>query len=136
MLTVTQIKNLKNKVVLLRGDLDAPMKKGKVADNFRLKRMLPTILYLSKKGANIIIIGHLGRPDGTNVKRLSMQPVAEELMKLLDIKERKIKKFPPEADLLQRRISLWLKPLAEEIKKFSNDQGCDAGRARIRKFNG
>ncbi|MFH0854670.1 MAG: phosphoglycerate kinase [bacterium] len=88
---IKQIKNLKNRTVLLRGDLDAPLKNGKVADNFRLKRLLPTIEYLSDKSAKIIIIGHLGRPGGKFVKELSVKPVAEELKRLLNIKNKKIR---------------------------------------------
>ncbi|MFH1192411.1 MAG: phosphoglycerate kinase [bacterium] len=84
---INQIKNLKNKTVLLRGDLDVSIKNGKVADDFRLKRLLPTIQYLNKKGAKIIIMGHLGRPNGEVVESLSLKPVREELRKLLDIKK-------------------------------------------------
>ncbi len=84
MQTIKQIKNLKNKTVLLRGDLDVPIKNEKVMDDFRLKRLLPTIQYLAEKGARIIIMGHLGRPEGKVVESLSLKPVAEELRRLLD----------------------------------------------------
>lgn len=89
--TIKQIKNLKNKTVLLRGDLDVPLKNGKAADDFRLKRLLPSIEYLNKKGAKIIIMGHLGRPDGEVVASLSMNPVAEELIKLLGVSKKEQK---------------------------------------------
>ncbi|MFC1612849.1 phosphoglycerate kinase [Patescibacteria group bacterium] len=82
---IKQIKNLKNKTVLLRGDLDAPIKNGRVVDNFRLMRLLPTIKYLVKNGSKVIIIGHLGRPGGKIMEKFSMKPVAEELRKLLRV---------------------------------------------------
>ncbi|MFH0856699.1 MAG: phosphoglycerate kinase [bacterium] len=91
--TIKQIKNLKNKTVLLRGDLDVPLENGKVADDFRLKRLLSSIEYLVNKGAKVIIIGHLGRPGGKVVELLSVKPVAEELRKLLDVKKEEIKKL-------------------------------------------
>ncbi len=59
------------------------MKNGKVADNFRLKRALPTINYLRENKAKIVLCGHLDRPDGKVVEELSLKPVAKHLDKLL-----------------------------------------------------
>lgn len=90
---IKQIKNLKNKTVLLRGDVDVPLKNGKVADDFRLERLLPTIEYLNKKGAKIIIMGHLGRPKGKIVESLSVKPMGDELQKLMRVNKKEIRNW-------------------------------------------
>ena len=75
--------NVKNKTVLVRVDYNVPIKNGKVANNLRIKASLPTLEYLREAGAKkIILISHLGRPDGRD-KSLSLAPVAEELNKLI-----------------------------------------------------
>ena len=71
------------KKVLLRGDLDVPLKNGKVADDFRIKAALPTIEYLVKKKAKLIIAAHLDRPKGRVVEKLRLDPVAEKLSEYL-----------------------------------------------------
>lgn len=94
MRSIKQIKNLKGKRVLVRVDFNVPVKNGKVLDDFRIRKALPTIKYLQQKGAEVILISHLGK-DGTE----SMKPVANCLRKyikknivLLD----NIRKFPGE----------------------------------------
>ncbi len=68
--------------VLLRADLDVPMESGKVGDDSRLKAALPTINYLLEHKAEIIIIGHLGRPEGKPVPELRLAPVVRRLSEL------------------------------------------------------
>lgn len=81
---ITDIKNLKDKRVLVRADFNVSVKNGKVVDNFRLKKALPTIKYLLDKGAKIILVSHLGRPTpGKFDKKLSLEPIAKELSRLL-----------------------------------------------------
>jgi len=82
--SIKQIKNLKTKRVLLRLDLNVPIKKGKIrqADTWRLEQAVLTVNYLANKGARVIILAHLGRPNGKKVKALSLRPVAEYLSKL------------------------------------------------------
>jgi phosphoglycerate kinase len=80
------IKDLKltEKRILLRCDFNVPLgKKGEILDDFRIRRALDTILYLLKNRARIIIISHLGRPEGRVQKRYSLRPVALRLEKLL-----------------------------------------------------
>lgn len=79
------VKSLKNKRVLLRVDFNVPIKNGVVADDFKIRASLPTIQYLLKKNARIIIVSHLGRPKGAD-NDLTLKPVAKVLEKLTDQK--------------------------------------------------
>ncbi len=74
--------NLKNKRVLLRVDFNVTMKDGQIDDDTRIVQTLPTIKHLTKKGAKIIIVSHLGRPKGKD-KSLSLDPIAKHLSKLI-----------------------------------------------------
>lgn len=65
--------------VFVRADLDVTTKNGKVSDDFRLKKILPTIQYLLAKKAQIILAGHLGRPHGKPDPKLSLKPIANWL---------------------------------------------------------
>ena len=67
------------KKVLLRSDLDVPLKNGRVADDSRLQKALPTIEYLVEKKAKVIIIAHLDRPGGKVVGKWRLDPVAKKL---------------------------------------------------------
>lgn len=73
----------KGKTVLLRVDLNVPMTQGKVDDATRITRLLPTIEYLQKKQAKIVILSHFGRPKGEFVREMSLAPLADELGKAL-----------------------------------------------------
>src|SRR3990167_310761 len=74
---------LPNKRVLLRADCNVPIKNGEVADDFRLRAIIPTINYLREADARIILICHLGRPEGSPQDKYSLRPVAARLEKLL-----------------------------------------------------
>ena len=71
------------KRVLLRADLNVPVKNGKITDRTRLTRLQPTIDYLRGKGAKIALLSHFGRPDGKPVPEYSLRPVAAELGAIL-----------------------------------------------------
>ncbi|VVB81718.1 Phosphoglycerate kinase [uncultured archaeon] len=75
--------NVAGKTVLMRVDFNVPLKDGKISDDKRIRAVLPTIDYLRKKKARIILISHLGRPDGKVVDELRLAPVADRLSKLL-----------------------------------------------------
>ena len=80
--TIQQIKNLSKKRVIVRVDFNVPMKDGQVVDDFKIVQSLPTIKYLLNKGAQVLLISHLGRPKGVK-SEFSLLPVAKKLGKLL-----------------------------------------------------
>ncbi|MEK7131453.1 MAG: phosphoglycerate kinase, partial [Patescibacteria group bacterium] len=80
--SIQQVNNLANKIALVRVDFNVPIKADKVLDNYKIKKSLATIKFLMEKRAKVILVSHLGRPDGVD-KKLSLKPVAAELGKFL-----------------------------------------------------
>ena len=76
--------NLKGKKVLLRVDLNVPMKNGAITEITRIEKIIPTINLLLEKQAKIIIISHIGRPKGKVVEEMSLKPISEKLSSLLN----------------------------------------------------
>jgi phosphoglycerate kinase len=78
--------DLKDKRVLIRVDFNVPFDgEGKITNNQRIVAALPTIKYAIENGSkSVILMSHLGRPDGKFNKKYSLEPVAKELSKLLD----------------------------------------------------
>jgi phosphoglycerate kinase len=75
---------LDNQVVLVRADYNVPLDKdGKISDDLRIKASLPTLRYLHDHGCKIVIISHLGRPEGRDPK-FSLEQVAVRLAELMD----------------------------------------------------
>ena len=76
---------LAGKRVLMRVDFNVPQDKstGAITNNQRIAAALPTIQYALEKGASIVLMSHLGRPDGQKIAKFSLKPVADELAKLL-----------------------------------------------------
>ena len=66
--------NLTNKRILLRADLNVPLINGKVSDQTRISKIIPTIKELIHKNAKIILISHLGRPKGKIDQKFSLKP--------------------------------------------------------------
>ncbi len=73
----------RGKRILLRADLNVPLAEGKVADDSRIRAVLPTLRWLLDRGARVAVLSHLGRPEGKVVEELRIKPVAERLSKLL-----------------------------------------------------
>ena len=99
--------DLKGKKVLLRVDLNVPMKNGAITETSRIEKIIPTIKLLLKKEAKIIIISHIGRPKGRVVSGMSLKPISEKLSLLLQ------KKVLFSEDLINRNTIL-------KINKISN----------------
>jgi phosphoglycerate kinase len=71
--------DVRGKKVLVRADLNLPMKDGKVADKTRLERLVPTLEELASKGARVIVLSHFGRPKGKPAPEFSLAPIASAL---------------------------------------------------------
>ena len=82
--TTLQSLDVAGKRVLLRCDLNVPIKEGVIRDDGRIRASLPTIQYLVDNGASVVITAHLGRPKGERVPEMSLAPVAHRLGDLLD----------------------------------------------------
>ena len=76
---------LKGKKVILRVDLNVPMKDGSITEASRIVKILPTIKLLIEKKAKIIILSHIGRPKGKIVNGMSLEPISKKLSNLLNI---------------------------------------------------
>ena len=83
--------NLSEKRVLLRLDLNVPLKNGMITDQTRIDKILPVINFLLKKKSKIIVISHVGRPKGKINKDLSLKPICENLEKKINQKINLIK---------------------------------------------
>src|SRR5882672_9572381 len=71
------------KRVLVRVDLNVPMKNGQVTDATRIERAAPTLTELADKGARVIVLSHFGRPDGKRVPEMSLKPLVGPLEQAL-----------------------------------------------------
>ena len=74
---------LRGKRVLMRVDFNVPIQNGRVENDKRLRASLPSIQYALDRGASVVLMSHLGRPDGRRVAKYSLRPVAERLSALL-----------------------------------------------------
>lgn len=118
MRNLKQIKNLKGKTVLLRVDFNVPIRNGKVEDDFRIRASLPSINFLLKGGAKVILITHLGE-DGT----ASIVPVIKKFFTVSKIAKNRvtflgnIRKFPGE----KKNDQIFAKKLAAMGNIYVND---------------
>jgi len=77
--------SVEGRKILLRADLNVPISdEGYIADDTRIRAVLPTLQYLLSHGARVLVVSHLGRPAGEVVKRYSLAPIGERLAELLD----------------------------------------------------
>ena len=77
---------LKGKKIIVRVDLNVPMKNGLITEVSRIVKILPTLKLLIEKEAKIIILSHIGRPKGKIVNGMSLEPISKKLSNLLNIK--------------------------------------------------
>ena len=88
---IKDLENLSEKRILLRLDLNVPIKNGIITDQTRIDKVLPVIKFLIKKSSKILIISHIGRPKGKINKNLSLKPICENLEKKINQKVSLIK---------------------------------------------
>jgi len=81
--TLADAGDLRSKRVLLRCDLNVPLKDGVIGDDGRIRASLQTIRYLVDAGARVLIASHLGRPQGVPDSKYSLEPIARRLEELL-----------------------------------------------------
>jgi phosphoglycerate kinase len=83
MRTLADIPDLKSKRVIIRCDLNVPLDGSRITDDGRIIASLPTLNYLLERGAKVVVISHLGRPEGAPDSKYSLEPVAKRLGELL-----------------------------------------------------
>ncbi len=81
--TINDIGNFAGKKIVVRADLNVPFKDGKITDDTRIKRFAPTAKLLSDNGAKVIVITHLGRPDGEKNKDFTTKILVDTLSKYI-----------------------------------------------------
>ena len=75
---------LKGKKVIVRVDLNVPMKNRTITETSRIKKILPTLKLLIEKEAKIIILSHIGRPKGKIISEMSLEPISKKLSQYLN----------------------------------------------------
>lgn len=81
--TLESLGSLSGKRVIVRCDLNVPLSDSKITDDGRIRASLPTLNALLAQGARVVVISHLGRPDGSPEARYSLRPAAERLAELI-----------------------------------------------------
>lgn len=129
---------LKHKTVLVRADYNVPLnKEGGIHDDLRIRASVPTLQFLLDKGCKVVVMSHLGRPEGRDPK-LSLAPIAQRLSELLDRKvifvedcigakvEQAVKKAPENAVILLENLRYYKEEeandasFAEKIAQSTN----------------
>ncbi|HEY7064017.1 MAG TPA: phosphoglycerate kinase [Chloroflexota bacterium] len=120
------------KRVLVRVDFNVPLdREGHVSDATRLREALPTINYLRERGARVILMSHLGRPDGQVKEGLRMAPVAAELQRLLGAHVEYVKDcVGPEVEAAVQRLQPGGVLLLENLRFHSEEEANDPGFSR------
>ena len=81
--TIDSLGSLAGRTVIVRCDLNVPLKGDQITDDGRIRASLPTLNLLIQAGARVVVVSHLGRPDGTPETKYSLAPVAQRLSELL-----------------------------------------------------
>ena len=120
---------ISNKRVLIRQDLNVPLKEGSIASEARIKACLPTIKYAIERKAKVILMSHLGRPkEGTPIesqKQFSLSPVAKRLAELTSLKVRLESNYLNGCDFFNDDILL-----LENVRVNSGETANDGSLAR------
>ncbi|MFL2884892.1 MAG: phosphoglycerate kinase [Candidatus Pelagibacter sp.] len=107
--------NLNKKKVLLRLDLNVPLKNGSITDETRINKIIPIIDFLMKEKSKIIVISHVGRPKGKVNAHLSLKPICENVEKKIKKKIRFVKE-----DIFKLKKKDLFKDLNDQIVFLEN----------------
>lgn len=101
--------NPKDQIILMRVDYNVPLKDGQITDDLRIRASLPTINYLLENGAKkIVLISHLGRPEGKENPEFSLTPIAEALKNLLNSQTIDFKPLPKPGEKIESPAKILL----------------------------
>lgn len=116
---------------LVRVDFNVPLKEGAVGDDTRIRASLPTIQYLRSKGARVVLLSHLGRPQGKPDPAYSLKPVARALEKLLGSPVTFLEQPDSETAAAQtRKLPRGAVALAENTRFYPGEESNDPELAR------
>lgn len=122
---------LDGKTVLVRADYNVPLENGEIKDDYRIRSSVPTIQALLARGCTVVIVSHLGRPEGKVVPELSLEPVAHHLGKLLDLNVHFVD------DCIGDKVVMAVKQapkksvlLLENVRFYPGDEANDVGFAK------
>ena len=79
MKSIKEETNLRDKRILLRLDLNVPLQNGIITDTTRIDKIIPTLKFLIKQNSKIIILSHVGRPNGRVINELSLKPICKNI---------------------------------------------------------
>ena len=118
---------VKGKTVLIRVDFNVPLdEQGNITDDTRIRGVLPTINYALDEHAKVIIISHLGRPEGQRQEKFSLAPVAKRLSRLL---EKEVKLAPdcigPEVEAMVGQMAFGDVLLLENLRFHAEEKKND-----------
>lgn len=123
MRTVKDI-SIEGKTVLVRADYNVPVEKGSITDDYRIRQNIPTLQYLLERGCHVVVVSHLGRPDGEYDSQYSLQPVAAVLEEQLGRSVAFARQFE-EVDSQTHTITL-----CENLRFHPGEENNDQGFAR------
>ena len=119
------------KRVLLRSDLNVPMKDGKVSDATRIERLAPTIRELAQRGARVVVMSHFGRPKGKPDAAFSLRPLAAPLAKAIGRDVAFAEDcIGPAAERVVARLKPGEVALLENLRFHKEEEANDGGFAR------
>ena len=122
---------VKGKRVLVRVDFNVPLENGEVADDTRIRAVLPTIQYLLEQGSAVILMSHLGRPEGQVQDDLRLDPVGRRLSELLGQEVAKVDDcVGPEVERATKSLQPGQVLLLENLRFHPEEEENDQGFAR------
>ena len=117
---------MSGKRVLVRVDFNVPMKNRRISEDLKIRESLPTIKYLIAKNAKVILMSHLGRPEGKRIAALSLSPIAKHLEELLHLPVKFIKEVYGKAvDLAVENMQPGEVVLLENVRFSPYESGKD-----------